>query len=161
GVVPLRRGRSKVLAGLAAAAAAAAVALGAVAVDARRDLGEAGARNQEMIAVLAAPDAQTVRQPVTPGGTGTVVISRSAGRMVFTSSGLPEPPRARGYALWLMGPDGPRPAGMLERGEDGITTPVVLTPSPDDAHIAITVEPATGSRKPTTQPILLAELPTA
>ncbi|MFI6732253.1 anti-sigma factor domain-containing protein [Nonomuraea sp. NPDC050451] len=160
-VVPLRRRRSKVMAGLAAVSAAAAVALGAVALDARRDLSDLTARNDEVIAVLAAPDAETVRRPATSGGTGTVVISRARGRMVFASSGLAELPGSKGYELWLMGPDGPRPAGMLDRAEGGLTTPLLITPERGDDRVALTVEPAAGSGKPTTQPILLAELPEA
>ncbi|MGW4963910.1 anti-sigma factor [Nonomuraea sp. NPDC004186] len=160
-VVLLRRRRARVTAGLAAVAAAAAVALGAVAVDARRDLSDLTARNDEVIAVLAAPDAETVRQPATSGGTGTVVISRARGRMVFASSGLAELPRSKGYELWLMGPDGPRPAGMLDRAEGGLTAPLLITPERGDDRVALTVEPAAGSGRPTTQPILLAELPEA
>ncbi|MGV9375474.1 anti-sigma factor [Nonomuraea sp. NPDC003707] len=160
-VVLLRRRRARVTAGLAAVAAAAAVALGAVAVDARRDLSDLTARNDEVIAVLAAPDAETVRQPATSGGTGTVVISRARGRMVFASSGLAELPRSKGYELWLMGPDGPRPAGMLDRAESGLTAPLLITPERGDDRVALTVEPAAGSGRPTTQPILLAELPEA
>ncbi|MGP3960476.1 anti-sigma factor domain-containing protein [Nonomuraea sp. 3N208] len=160
-VVPLRRKRSKVLAGLAAVSAAAAVAFGAVAFDARRDLGELTVRNDEMVAVLAAPDAKTLRQPVTSGGTATVVISRAEGRMMFASSDLSELPASREYELWLMGPDGPRPAGMLGRAEGGVTTPVFVTPLREDDKVALTVEPAGGSPKPTTQPIMLAELPEA
>ncbi|MET7326575.1 anti-sigma factor [Nonomuraea sp. NPDC005650] len=160
-VVPLRRGRARLTAGLAAVAAAAAVALGAVALDARRDVSDLTARNDELIAVLAAPDAETVRRPVTSGGTGTVVISRSRGRMMFASSGLSELPRSKGYELWLMGPDGPRPAGMLDRARGDLTTPLLITPDRADDRVALTVEPAAGSRRPTTQPILLAELPTA
>ncbi|MFG6192862.1 anti-sigma factor domain-containing protein [Nonomuraea sp. JJY05] len=160
-VLPLRRGRSRVMAGLAAVATAAAVALGAVALDARRDLSDLTARNDEVIAVLAAPDAETVRRPATSGGTGTVVISRARGRMVFASSGLAELPGSKGYELWLMGPDGPRPAGMLDRAEDGLTTPLLITPERGDERVALTVEPAAGSGKPTTKPILLAELPEA
>ncbi|GAA3547709.1 hypothetical protein GCM10022419_029940 [Nonomuraea rosea] len=160
-VVPLRRGRSRVLAGLSAVAAAAAIALGVVAFDARRDLGDANARNDELIAVLAAPDAETMRQPVTSGGTGTVVISRAAGRMVFASSGLPELPASRAYELWLMGPGGTRPAGMIGPAEDGLTGPMLLTPLSDDDHVALTVEPAAGSERPTTPPVMLAALPSA
>ncbi len=159
--VLLGRRRARVTAGLAAVAAAAAVALGAVALDARRDLRDLTARNDEVIAVLAAPDAETVRRPATSGGTGTVVISRARGRMVFASSGLAELPRSKGYELWLMGPDGPRPAGMLDRTEGGLTTPLLITPERGDDRVAITVEPAAGSGRPTTQPILLAELPEA
>ncbi|RVX40166.1 anti-sigma-K factor rskA [Nonomuraea polychroma] len=160
-VVPLRRKRSKVVAGLVAMSAAAAVALGAVAFDARRDLGELTARNGELVAVLAAPDAETLRRPVTSGGTATVVISRSKGRMVFTSSDLRKLPDTQAYELWLMGPGGPRRAGMLGPAEDGVTAPMMITPLRDDDRVAITVEPASGSEKPTTQPIMLAELPEA
>ncbi|SDJ78471.1 anti-sigma factor [Nonomuraea jiangxiensis] len=160
-VLPLRSRRTRVAAALAAVSAAAAVVLGVLAFDARRELGEVNARNGELLAVLAAPDAETVRQPVTSGGTGTVVISRSRGRMVFASSDLPEPPRGRAYELWLMGPGGPRPAGLLRHEQGGMTTPVLLTPVPGDGHVALTVEPAGGSKKPTTPPILLTELPSA
>jgi anti-sigma-K factor RskA len=159
-VVPLRR-RTRVLAAMTAVSAAAAVALGVVAFDARTDLGELSSRNAELTAVLAAPDARTMRQPITSGGTGTLVISRERGRMVFASSGLPELPATQGYELWLMGPDGPRPAGLLHLGEDGMTTPMVLTPLGPDRHVALTVEPAKGSERPTRQPIMLAELPGA
>ncbi|MFI7612673.1 anti-sigma factor domain-containing protein [Nonomuraea terrae] len=164
-----RQGRGRVPAGVAAIAVAAAVALGVLALDARRDLGELTARNAELAAVLAAPDAETVRRPATSGGTGTVVISRAMGRMVFASSGLPELPVGRTYELWLMGPDGPRPAGLLGEGGagdgdgdgDGTTTPVVLPAGPGDGHVALTVEPAGGSDSPTTLPVLLAALPGA
>ncbi|PZG22018.1 hypothetical protein C1J01_05285 [Nonomuraea aridisoli] len=146
------------MAGVAAVAVAAAVALGAVAFDARRDL---AARNTELAAVLAAPDAVTVRRPVTSGGTGTVVISRARGRMVFASSDLPELPAGRTYELWFMGPDGPRPAGLLGGSAEETTTSVLLTARPGDGHVALTVEPAGGSDSPTTPPLLLAALPEA
>ncbi|MFG1966450.1 anti-sigma factor domain-containing protein [Nonomuraea sp. NPDC049028] len=162
-VVPLRRrrGRGRAVAGLAAVSTAAAVALGVVVFDARRDLGDLQARDGEVAAVLAAPDVRTVRLPVTAGGSGTVVVSRARGRMVFTSSGLPELPRSRVYELWLMGPDGIRSAGLLDRRPDGVTTPMPAAAAKGDERIGLTVEPAGGSKQPTTQPVLLAELPTA
>lgn len=162
-VVPLRRRRvrGRVVAGLAAVSTAAAVALGVVGFDARRDLGDLQARDGEVAAVLAAPDVRTVRLPVTAGGSGTVVVSRARGRMVFTSSGLPELPRSRVYELWLMGPDGIRSAGLLDRRPDGVTTPMLAGAAKGDERIGLTVEPAGGSKQPTTQPVLFAELPTA
>ena len=57
-VVPLRRWRGRAVAGLAAVSTAAAVALGVVVFDARRDLGDLRARDGEVAAVLAAPDAR-------------------------------------------------------------------------------------------------------
>ncbi|AQZ64510.1 unnamed protein product [[Actinomadura] parvosata subsp. kistnae] len=160
-VVPLPRRRARAMAALTAVAAAAAVALGVVALDARHDLSELTSRNEELVAVLAAPDAKTMRRPVTTGGTGTVVISRDMGRMVFTSSGLPELPDSQGYELWLMGPGGPRPAGLLDRRQDGVSHPMLLAPLDRDGRVALTVEPAGGSERPTTTPIMLAELPKA
>ncbi|GGO71477.1 anti-sigma factor [Nonomuraea cavernae] len=156
------RWRAKALAGLVAVSTAAAVAFGVVAFDARRDLGDLRTRDAEtsaaLSAVLAAPDARTVRQRVASGGTGVAVLSRGQGRMVFTSSGLPELPPSKVYVLWLMGPDGMRPVGPLDRRRDGLTTPL-LARLHDDGHVGLTVEPAGGSERPTTRPILFAELP--
>ncbi|MEO3790360.1 anti-sigma factor [Nonomuraea sp. B10E15] len=152
--------RSKVPAGLAAVCAAAAAAFGAVAVDARRDLGDLTARTGEVAAVLAAPDVRTVRLPVFTGGTGTVAVSRSAGRMVFTSSGLRDLPDSHDYELWLTGPEGARPAGLLDRAAGGVTVPVVA-PLEGGRRVALTVEPAGGSERPTTRPIMVARLPAA
>ncbi|MEV5558277.1 anti-sigma factor [Nonomuraea wenchangensis] len=171
------RGRGwpvRVLAGLAAVCAAVAVGLGAVAVDARRDSGGLVAENRrladsnqrladanrQVAVLLAASDARMLRRSVASGGTATLVVSRSAGRLLFTSSGLPALPESRGYELWLMGRDGPRPAGLLGRAEDGVTVPVVVEPLRGDERVALTVEPARGSPRPTTDPILLADLPT-
>ncbi|MEU6727083.1 anti-sigma factor [Nonomuraea wenchangensis] len=131
---------------------------------ANRQVAEANQRlsglNRQVAALLAASDARTLRSPVASGGTATLVVSRSAARLLFTASGLPALPESRGYELWLMGPGGPRPAGLLGRAENGVTAPVVVTPLRGDERVALTVEPARGSPRPTTDPILLADLPT-
>ncbi|MER6951119.1 anti-sigma factor [Nonomuraea sp. NPDC000554] len=153
------RWRARVMAGVAAASVAAAVAFGVVAWDARRDLRELRARDGEVMAVLSAPDARTVRRPVTSGGTATVVLSRARGRLVFTPSGLPPLPRAKVYELWLMGRDGVRPAGLLDGA--GRPSPVLARTESGDERIGLTVEPSGGSGHPTTAPVLLADLPSA
>ncbi|WP_329083316.1 anti-sigma factor [Streptosporangium sp. NBC_01469] len=157
-VVPLRSGsrwRGRILTGLAAVATAAAVVLGVAAVDAARERDEL----RQIVAVIAAPDARTVRQRVSSGGTGVVVMAPSQGRMLFTAGGLPPLPGSRVYELWLMGGDGVRSAGLLERTADGGVVPVLATPLRGDERVGLTVEPAGGSDRPTTTPIMIADLP--
>ncbi|MER5643034.1 anti-sigma factor [Streptosporangium sp. NPDC002524] len=157
-VVPLRPAspwRGRILAGLAAVSTAAAVILGVTAVDAAREREQL----RQVVAVIAAPDAETVRQRVSSGGTGVVVMAPSQGRMLFTASGLPPLPGSRVYELWMMGGDGVRPAGLLERAADGSVVPVLATPLRGDERVGLTVEPAGGSDQPTTTPIMIADLP--
>ncbi|MEV5410480.1 anti-sigma factor [Thermopolyspora sp. NPDC052614] len=140
---------------------AAAVALGYLVYDTNQQLNQVRIQSQTVAAILAAPDAKTVVRPVTSGGSATIVRSRSANRIVFTASGLANLPASKAYELWLMGPDGPRPAGLLQRGPDGTVVPIVALPLADEEQVGLTVEPAAGSAKPTTQPILLTKLPSA
>ena len=68
---------------------------------------------------------------VFPSGTLTI-HKRSATVMdgtslVFTTAGLPPLPAGRSYELWLMGPRGDRPVGMLPAPRGGMTSPVVAT----------------------------------
>jgi len=140
---------------------AAAVALGYLVYDSNRELAQIRAQAQVVAAILAAPDAKTIVRPVTTGGSATIVRSKSANRIVFTASGLANLPESKTYELWLMGADGPRPAGLLQRGPDGTVVPVVALPLAGEEQLGLTVEPAGGSAKPTTQPILLTKLPAA
>ncbi|MFI6318471.1 anti-sigma factor domain-containing protein [Nonomuraea sp. NPDC050556] len=153
-VVPLRPRRTRIAMALTAVAAAAAVALGVLSFNGQQQLDRLQARQQEIVAVLAAPDARTVRQPVTAGGTATVLVSRARGKMVVATAGLPALPGGKVYELWLMGKGGVRPAGLLD-GE----APVLADTLRGDDHVGLTVEPAGGSKQPTTQPIMFAELP--
>ncbi|MFI9560610.1 anti-sigma factor domain-containing protein [Nonomuraea endophytica] len=156
------RWRGRVAAGLAAVSAAAAVALGVLAVQGQQrletvtaDRQEALDRQQDLLDVMAAPDVRIMRRPVTAGGEATIVVSRQRNRMVFAATGLPRLEEDEDYALWLMGPQGSRPAGLLDDG-DGMLRAV---PEKGEGRVALTVEPAGGSRRPTTVPIMLAELP--
>jgi hypothetical protein len=104
------------------------------------------------------PDARTVTGKVRPGGSGTVVASRSLGKAVIVMRGLPELSSARTYELWLMGPRPPRPAGTVRPPAKGDPGPVLATGLGDATQIGITVEPAAGSQRPTTPPIFTATL---
>jgi anti-sigma-K factor RskA len=100
-------------------------------------------------AVEQAPDAsiQTMRTSV--GGTVTLISSLRLRDAVVTAAGLPPAAPDRVYQLWVIGPGGARPAGF-------VTTGSVLASgiAPGD-RIGITVEPAGGTSRPTTKPVVL------
>lgn len=133
---------------------AAAVAFGSLALVTRHSLSQAQARDHMLAAVLTAPDARMMSAPVTGGGIVTVVMSHEEHALVFSSAGLPGLPAGKGYELWLMGPGGGRPAGMLPRPAHGMTSPVIATGLRRGDMVELTVEPAGGAPRPTTRPIL-------
>ena len=147
---------------LAAVAAAvsliAAAALAAVGLSTRGELDRARAQNQAIAAVLAAPDARIKTQATTEGGTATVVMSRSEQKIIVTTAGLPKLPPAKVYELWLMGPPSTREAGLLPTPRSGKTAPVLASGLAAGDRVGVTVEPAGGTTRPTTPPILVMSL---
>jgi anti-sigma-K factor RskA len=139
-----------------AAAATAAVAVLAIAVvfgvsngSIRQQLDQAQASSQQVAAVLTARDARMMTGPVAGGGTATIVMSHSRHALVFTAAGLRTLPASRGYELWLIGPAGTRPVGMLPPGSHGMTGPVIASGLRPGDHLALTAEPAGGTSAPT------------
>lgn len=136
-----------------------ALAFGGIAYNAQHQLRQMQARSHAIAAVLNAPDATMMTVHAAPGGRATVVMSHQARSLVFTSVRLPALPSAHRYELWLMGTSGPRPAGMLPAAHDGMTAPVIVTGLRAGDQVAVTAEPASGSRQPTTPMILMVTLP--
>ncbi|MGH3144392.1 MAG: anti-sigma factor, partial [Rubrobacter sp.] len=59
--------------------------------------------------------------------------------------------------IWVIRDDVPAPSGLFD--PDGNMTATAITHPIENADaIAVTVEPAGGSEKPTTDPVLLTEL---
>jgi len=77
------------------------------------------------------------------------VMSHSRGALVFTAQGLRALPSSAGYELWLIGPSGDRPVGMLPTGSNGMTEPVIASGLRAGDHLALTAEPAGGTVRPT------------
>jgi len=153
------RGRSRFAFSLAAACLIVALVSGVFAIRQQRELDRTRAANVAVANVLSSPDARTVSGAAQGGGTATVVVSRSSGRIVFASSGLKPLPRSRTYELWLMTPQSARRAGLVRPGADGRTRPVVAGALGDAQQVGVTVEPAAGSPQPTSTPILVLSLP--
>jgi anti-sigma-K factor RskA len=144
---------------VAAVAIVVAAVLGGLLAATQHQLDSAQARNQQIAAVLAAPDARIVTSPVTGGGTATVVVSRTEDTLVFTSSDLPALQPDKVYQLWLIGTGGARSAGLVPEASAGRTAPVLASGLKAGDKLGMTVEPSGGTSSPTTTPILVMPLP--
>jgi anti-sigma-K factor RskA len=137
---------------------AAAVSMGTAMHGAEHRLNVAQGRTDAIATVLAAPDVTMLTAQVTSGGSATVVMSHRASALVFTAADLPALPRTRSYQLWLMGPAGPKSAGLLPAARGGMTGPMVVSGLAAGEHVGLTVEPAGGSIRPTSPSILRLSL---
>ncbi|MFI1168795.1 anti-sigma factor domain-containing protein [Streptomyces sp. NPDC020801] len=147
-----------------AACVAAAAAFGGTAIwqheraqDAQDRAVRAERQVEELAGVLAAPDAKS-RSARVAGGAGTLVVSAVRDRAVFVASRMPEPPRGKVYQLWFDDAGRMRSAGLMNPGRT--SQAVLMRGAVDGASgIGITVEPAGGSRQPTTAAIALLSVP--
>jgi anti-sigma-K factor RskA len=78
---------------------------------------------------------------------------------VFTAADLRLLPVAQSYELWLIGPAGSRPAGMVPgSSRGGMAGPMVVSGLEAGDSVGLTVEPADGSPRPTSPPVVLVSL---
>jgi Anti-sigma-K factor rskA len=155
-----RRPRTPRLAWAVAVASLAVILVLAVTVfRVQHQLDQARSRDRAIAAVLGAPEARAVTQATSAGGTATVVFSGALHSMIFTSAGLAPLPSGRVYELWLLGPPRVRPAGLLAVGPAGRSVPVLAGGLVRGDQVGLTVEPAGGTRQPTTTPVLVMPLP--
>jgi anti-sigma-K factor RskA len=117
-------------------------------------LGTARAHNQQLDSVLASGDLHLVTNKTSVGGTVSAIVSPSVAKTVVLTSGLPALPAGKVYELWMLGPSVVQPAGLLTAVEEGRTAPVVASGYVKGYSLGITIEPAGGTLKPTTKPIL-------
>lgn len=156
--VPWFRRWSLRLPALAAAAClVVVVVLGVQLVHVNRQSEQTRAQLAEVTAVLTAQDTRVVTGRGANGGTGTAVVSRTHNKAVFLAEGLPQLPSTSTYQLWLIGPGGPRSAGLLSPARES-TTPLIARDVRDANNVGVTIEPSGGSQKPTTTPVLLLTL---
>ena len=68
-------------------------------------------------------------------------------------SGLERAPEGKTYEIWVIADGTPAPAGLFEAAGDR-TVLTLSRPVPDDAIVAVTVEPEGGVSAPTSDPII-------
>src|SRR5258708_25157515 len=155
----LRGWWSRLAVGMAGVLAAVAVAAGVVTYGMQDRLDQAQLHDHAVAAVLSAPDATMLSAPVSTGGTATVVMSHRERALVFTAGDLRRLPSAQSYELWLIGPAGSRPAGLASgSSRGGMARPMVASGLQDGASVGLTGEPAGGSPRPTSSPVVLGSL---
>lgn len=153
------RPRRRLVQGLAAAGAAVLVLAGGLVV-VRDLLGDdgGGSRQDEIAAVMEAPDAHSATARLRGGGEMTVVSSPRRHQAVVLSQDLPPLAARRVYQLWLVdGQGNARSAQVLIEtpGSAGRTHLVQGVRQGD--RIAVTREPAGGSEQPTMAPLALID----
>ncbi|WP_019877140.1 anti-sigma factor [Sporichthya polymorpha] len=145
--------------GAAAAVTVVALGVGTWALTLSEENSELRQRSELIAAVQTAPDSQSVSAKAGEA-TAAVMMSRSAGAMVFMAHGLRDPGSGRTYQIWLLGPGSSvRSVGTFDT-DGGDNTTRVMKGFPDQATaLAVTAEPAGGSDRPTTSPVLAVNFP--
>ncbi|MFD0634779.1 anti-sigma factor [Catenulispora yoronensis] len=133
--------------------------LGVRVADQQNQLDQANQRDAAMAALLAAPDTRADSVPVSTGGKGMVLASRSHDEAAIAINGLTKLPAGQAYQLWMIGPSGTRSGGVLPTGDNGTAGSVLARGLGDARTIGLTIEPSGGSAQPTTTPIMLLPMP--
>jgi len=122
-------------------------------------LNQAREHDQALAEILGAPHVTLLSQRTTKGGVAVVVLDAAKRQLVVATSGLPALPAGQVYQLWLIGPVKIVSAGLLPAARGGVTSPVIATGLTKGDKLGLTVEPAPGSKQPTTIPILALPVP--
>lgn len=107
--------------------------------------------------VVAAADLQTWEAELPDGGTARVMYSASRGEGWFVADDMRPTDEGRVYELWVIDDEGPSPAGLFD-AHDGRALHSFTGDMDGVAAMAVTVEPASGSPQPTSDPIVTFEL---
>jgi anti-sigma-K factor RskA len=108
---------------------------------------------QQISQIQAADDYQRQTVDISTGGSATLVWSLALERSALLVDGMKGLPAGSTYELWYIDADGATPAGTF----DGTGDVVLAGEMSAGDTIGVTVEPAGGSKTPTTDPILVVQ----
>ncbi|SDU76946.1 anti-sigma factor [Jiangella alkaliphila] len=140
--------------GLIAASIATTTVLATQLDGARDDLERSQSASAVMRQVIEAPDVGVARAEA-DGAHGTVLLSRAEDLAILISTDMPPAGTGHVYQVWFIHPDGIRSAGLL----DDTDAPLLTSGLGASNRIGITVEPNGGSDQPTSDPVMVIELP--
>ncbi|MDV3208129.1 MAG: anti-sigma factor, partial [Rhodococcus ruber] len=106
--------------------------------------------------VFAAEDVRTTSGEIEGGGVATVVYSKEADAGVLVMNNVTPPAEGSVYQMWLMTPEGPESAGIMDAEAVAPSTTAVLEGVGHSTALAFSVEPPGGSTQPTQ---IFAQLP--
>ena len=144
---------------VATASIVVAVLFGLAQAHTQDELNQQRAENQALNLVLSAPQVKVLSHATTKGGVATVVLAADRHELAVVTNGLPALPSGKVYQLWLIGKTKTVSAGLLPAARSGQTPAVLATGVVKGDTLGLTVEPAPGSKQPTTTPILALPLP--
>jgi anti-sigma-K factor RskA len=104
-------------------------------------------------------------QMIALGGAGTEqgvsaqLVTLEGDRAVLVAENMPPAPEGKTYEIWVIKGDTPKPSGLFEPKGDSVAA-VVENPVEGADAVAVTVEPEGGSKKPTTDPMLVGNVKT-
>jgi anti-sigma-K factor RskA len=155
-VLPMRPRRRRIATLVAAAAAVVAVGAGTVYQPWQDNSSSTRPELSAADQVLAASDAQRHSIELDDGSTATVVRSLNQGKAVLLTRNMDAPPPGKAFEVWLQDETGTMlPAGMMRKSGDH---KLLLDGDATNATaVGITLEPAAGSKVPTSDPIALLE----
>jgi anti-sigma-K factor RskA len=90
-------------------------------------------------------------------GATAEVTSIDENRVILVAEDMPSVPENRTCQIWVIHDEVPTPSGLFDPDGNMTAAPVTTSTEKADA-IAVTIEPASGSEKPTGDPVLLTEL---
>jgi len=141
----------------AAAVLAVLLSLGAYLVE-RGRLADMESERIAISAVLSAPDVEERLARLPNGGTVRMLMSPSLDRAVVAMDDLPPLEEDQAYQMWRIKRGGPASAAVMSAEESAGSVTRLIDDVAGVEAFAVTVEPAGGSSRPTTKPVVTIEL---